>query len=193
MIATRRHLLAALGATLAGCASVPATRYFTLPRPTPPAAASAPPWPRLVLAPVQMPDLLDRAQRVRRLSPTQVQIDEYALWAQPLREEIAAVVAADLTARWPTLAIDTGTVARTDAPRLQLWLERFETDAREAEVALRWHLQPAGSPAPAVRPGAAQARVALAGAGEDAAVQALGQALAQACTTLAAALADAAR
>lgn len=193
----RRHLLAALGLAhtglLVACTPVPATRYYTLARPTPPAAAGAPPWPLVVLAPVQVTDLLDRPQRVRRLTPTQVRIDDYALWAQPLREEVAAFVVADLTARWPALAVDTSARARADAPRLHLRLEHFEADAREAVVALRWFVQPVGSPPPAVQPGTAQARVALPGPGEDAAVQALGQALAQACATMAAALADSAR
>lgn len=197
----RRRLLVALGlapaaglgGVLGGCTSVPPTRYYTLARPTPPAATGAPPWPLLVLAPVQIPDLLDRVQRVRRLSPTQVQIDEYALWAQPLREEIAAIVSADLTARWPSMAVEVGLQARAEAPRLHLQLERFETDGREAAAALRWRLQPAGSPAAPGRPGAAQARVAVAAPGEEAAVLALSQALAQACATMAADLADAAR
>ena len=190
MTITRRSLLAALPAAaslaaLAACGSVPPTRYYTLARPAP-AAAGAPPWPLLVLAPVRLPELLDRPQRVRRLSPTQVQIDDYALWAQPLREEIAAAVAADLTARWPTLVVDVRAAAPVaNAPRLQLQVDQFETDGREAAVAMQWFVQGGGA---SPRQGQVRGQAALAGPGDDAAVAALGLALSRACADLAVAL-----
>ena len=90
------------GALVSGCASSPPMRFYTLasivPEVRPETSAISTP---LRLARVSVPGELDRAQLVRRIDSTQLQIDDQARWAAPLDEMIRRVLSADLAARLP--------------------------------------------------------------------------------------------
>jgi len=79
---------------LAGCASTPASRFYTL------SAAATPAVPAsdlsVAVGPVSVPAVVDRPQIVVRTSPNEVRLDEFNRWASPLENNIARVVAANL-------------------------------------------------------------------------------------------------
>ena len=85
-------LLAILG--LAGCGNSPPIQYYTL-------SAEAPPDPALALrteqhiavGPVTLPDVVERPQLVIRTTANRVTLLEEHQWAEPLPNEIARVIA----------------------------------------------------------------------------------------------------
>lgn len=87
----------ALAGLLAGCASAPAERFYTLAAEAPPSGpAPASPY-SVVVGPVVLPATVDRAQLVVGAGANQVAILELQRWAAPLKSEIARVIAADLS------------------------------------------------------------------------------------------------
>jgi uncharacterized protein len=183
-----RSTLALAGAALlAGCGSTPPSRYYTLDVPTSAASPAAAPVAALRVGPVVVPDTIDRAPLVLRRGPNRVEILESDLWAQPLKQEIARVLAAHLGARWPqALVRQDGPVPAGDA-RLLLEVLQFEAGEREVQLALGWTLLRGGAPGSAPR-GTVRASepmpAAAAGPGQDATVAALSRALASAARTL---------
>ena len=98
-----RHFGFALGAALMGaCASSPPMRFYTLTpiAPETPANTVAGVTP-LRLSRVTVPGELDRAQLVRRIDATRLQIDDEDRWAAPVDEMIRRVLSADLASRLP--------------------------------------------------------------------------------------------
>jgi uncharacterized lipoprotein YmbA len=86
--------LCALAALATGCASTPASRFYTLSAASGPAATSA----KLSVAvgPVSVPAVVDRPQIVVDIGPNQVRLEEFNRWAAPLQNNIARVVADNL-------------------------------------------------------------------------------------------------
>jgi uncharacterized lipoprotein YmbA len=86
---------------LAGCASVPSSRFYTLTpldqqeiKPISPEAALPV---SIRIAPVEIPDYLDRPQIVTRDGKNELQLAELDRWGGSLKENIAAVLAENLT------------------------------------------------------------------------------------------------
>jgi uncharacterized protein len=81
---------------LAGCGSSPAPSFYTL---SPDASlqplSNAAPV-RVTVNPVTVPDLVDKPQIVTRREPNEVSINEFARWGEPLKENIARTLAADV-------------------------------------------------------------------------------------------------
>ncbi|KVZ78699.1 hypothetical protein WL22_05145 [Burkholderia ubonensis] len=82
--------------SLGGCGSSPQASFYTL-------GTDATLWNtgdaapvRVVVGPVTVPDLVDRPQIVTRAAGSRVNIAEFARWAEPLKTDIARVIAADL-------------------------------------------------------------------------------------------------
>ena len=93
-------MLCALVLEAAGCGSTPPSRFYTLTKATVPAAAPAStPLSDVSVAvgPVAVPGAVDRPQFVVTTGPNQVRLDEFNRWAAPLQNDIARVVAEDLT------------------------------------------------------------------------------------------------
>lgn len=93
----RIAVIAALYAVVglaAGCASTPASRFYTL------SAASGPAAPSsnlsIAVGPVTVPAVVDRPQIVVSMGPNQVRLEEFNRWAAPLQNTIARVVADNL-------------------------------------------------------------------------------------------------
>jgi uncharacterized lipoprotein YmbA len=81
---------------LGGCGSSPIARFYTLnPDATLTSAGNAVPL-HVVVSPVTIPDLVDRPQIVARVAGNQVSLDEFDRWGEPLKGDIARVIAADL-------------------------------------------------------------------------------------------------
>ena len=119
---------------LAACAAPPRESFFTLNAPEPPAAAAD--APSVAVAPVAIPDMVDRPQIVVRLGPNQVQIIEQARWAEPLRGAIARVVAANLAAALGA-RLTPGRSADADY-RVALDVLRFESPADAVLIEALW-------------------------------------------------------
>ena len=96
-----RFLWTAILLTLfAGCATSPASKFYTL---SPVQAVeqsveqSSGGHPvTIAIDPVTVPELVDRSQIVTKLDANRVSIDEFARWAEPLKKQIPSVLAADL-------------------------------------------------------------------------------------------------
>ena len=85
-----------------GCSTSPRAAFYTLSPAAPPESvpSTAPPI-YIAVDAVTIPDLVDRPQFVVRTGATQVSIDEFARWADPLKAQIARVLAADLAQAVP--------------------------------------------------------------------------------------------
>ncbi|MFL9945949.1 PqiC family protein [Paraburkholderia agricolaris] len=82
---------------VAGCATSPPSQFYTL---SPVQLVELRPAVKpvaIAIGPVTVPDLVDRPQIVSRVDENRVSIDEFARWADPLKSQIARVIAADLT------------------------------------------------------------------------------------------------
>ena len=81
-------------AFVAGCASTPASRFYTLSAASGAVATSS----KLSIAvgPVSVPAVVDRPQIVVDMGPNQVRLEEFNRWAAPLQNNIARVIADNL-------------------------------------------------------------------------------------------------
>jgi uncharacterized protein len=97
----RLFSLAVVTLLLAGCASSPASRFYTL---TPLAQLDAKPSSQetatplsVSIAPVEIPDYLDRPQIATRDGSNELRLAEFDRWAGSLSENIAVVLAENLS------------------------------------------------------------------------------------------------
>jgi hypothetical protein len=116
----------------AGCASTPASRFYTLSAVTPPAAP--PSDLSVALGPVSVPAAVDRPQIVVTMSANQVRLDEFNRWDAPLQNTIARVVAENLVAMLGTPRVTLSPQMLTaDADyRAAIEVQRFESTLGEA-------------------------------------------------------------
>lgn len=126
MTFSRNALLALVCLLFAGCASGPPVEYYTL-VPVSGAAVTAPTRSHPVqIASVQLPGTLDRADLVRALSATHLEIDDAQQWAAPLGSMIARVLTQDLQARLgKAAAIPASAQAPADTDRVSLNILAF--------------------------------------------------------------------
>jgi uncharacterized lipoprotein YmbA len=134
-----RHLVAlptlcTLVALAAGCASTPASRFYTLSAAPTPAAASSDL--SVVVGPLSVPAVVDRPQIVVRVGPNQVRPDEFNRWASPLQNNIARVVAENLVAMLgtPRVTLSSQTVNAEAEYRAAIEVQRFESALGEAAI-----------------------------------------------------------
>lgn len=90
----------ALLALLAACGSSPAPRYYTLGATAEiaPAIGAEANAPSVWVAPVTLPEAVDRPQLVVRVTPNRVAIVDGHRWAEPLAGAVSRTIAADLAA-----------------------------------------------------------------------------------------------
>lgn len=86
--------LCALAALTIGCASTPASRFYTLSATSGPAAPSSDL--SIAVGPVTVPAMVDRPQIVVSMGSNRVRLEEFDRWAEPLQNNIARVVADNL-------------------------------------------------------------------------------------------------
>ena len=88
--------IALLALSLAACSTSPPVRYFTLSpidtdfQPDPDDAVM------LGLGPIRMPDYLNRSQIVTRGANSEIQVDEFSRWSEPLSTSLLRIVATDV-------------------------------------------------------------------------------------------------
>ncbi|HEY3597536.1 MAG TPA: PqiC family protein [Paraburkholderia sp.] len=132
---------------IGGCASSPQAKFYTL-------SAGQPREPVQMVRPITInidavivPQMVDRPQFVLRVDPTEVRIDEFARWADPLKSQIARVLAADLTQSMPGALVSS--YPRPGADETQgvyhLWVDvqSFESVPGDgASIVVMWSVQP---------------------------------------------------
>jgi uncharacterized lipoprotein YmbA len=90
-------LLASLALlAISGCASSPPERFYTLESLAAVDPAAGKMSCSVALAPVSVPDLVDRPQMVLRVDANRVVIAEQSRWAEPLKRAIARTIAGNL-------------------------------------------------------------------------------------------------
>lgn len=82
---------------LGGCVRDTKPANFFLLGPTAPAATQRTQDPVVLVGPIAMPHHLDRPQIVTRHAAGRVEFDEFARWAEPLRQTVPSVVADNLS------------------------------------------------------------------------------------------------
>ena len=87
-------LFCTLAASIAACASTAPSHFYTL-SPSVTSVAVAANY-AVSIGPVSVPPIVDRPQIVTQNGPNQVVIDEFNIWASPLKGEIARVIVENL-------------------------------------------------------------------------------------------------
>jgi uncharacterized lipoprotein YmbA len=134
---------------LAGCASSPSSRFYTLGGDAAPAAASMPASFYVEVPPVDMPPQVAKNQLVVQTSPAQVQVLEQERWASLPADEVRRALSADLTRQLG--AIDVYNTPRPDSVpvyRVKVNVQRFESwPGSQAVIDAVWSVRAAGSQA----------------------------------------------
>ena len=141
-----RALLPMLALLLFGaCSTSPTASFYTLGPADGDANAYTVRPIDVLVAPVTVPELVDRPQFVIRVSENQVKLDEFSRWADSLKSQIPRVIAADLTrylngARVSVYPQD-GDAAATY--RVQVEIQRFDgAPGDAATVEALWSVSP---------------------------------------------------
>jgi uncharacterized protein len=175
---------------LGACTSSPPMRYYRIDALAEPASAAAQSPMILAVGRIVFPDYLRRPQQVRSGSGAEVTVDEFNRWAEPLDEAVPRVVAANVDALLPDVAV-VQAERRTVRPdhRLFASVQRLDTDLHgNTELVVQWGVTGAeGEPLIAPRTSRYRARAAPADEPEAMAV-AVSDVLAQFSRDIAAAL-----
>jgi len=180
--------LALAGALLGGCKSPP-TNFYTL-SPDAPLASIGDSRPIVaVIGPVTIPDLIDRPQIVTRVGDNGIAVNEFDRWAQPLKDDIGRVIAANLGTLLNSQQISVFD-ATHDSPsvwHVRIDVMRFDSvPGRDVVVDVLWAVRPPGKGR--VVTGRSVAREAVSGPGFDPIVAAHDRALASVSRDIAAAM-----
>jgi uncharacterized lipoprotein YmbA len=141
------YLLPALAAVLIGGCKSPSAAFYTLSADAPAASMSAARPLSVVVGPVTIPDVVNRPQIVTRMEGNEVAVNEYARWAQPLKGEIARVIADDLAAllNTPQVSVFDGAADPLTAWHVRVDVMRFESmPGEDVTVDARWTVRPPG-------------------------------------------------
>lgn len=190
-LAAPRVLLATLVLTLAACATSPAPRFYTLDHPLPPVSADPVAGPRIIVGPVAVPERVDRPQLVVRQGEHQVRLLEQHRWAAPLPDEIARVLAAQLSSLLGSERVSAASFAGMGGAdfRVALDFRLFESEPGVAVTQdVLWSVTRVGDGV--MRSGRSLAREPVQGAGYAAVADAHGRALQAIARDIAAALRD---
>ena len=165
--------------SLGGCGSSPKASFYTLAPDAMLASTESIGTVRVVIGPVTVPDLVDRPQIVTRAAGSRVDIDEFARWAEPLKTDIARVIAADLGMLLGSTQVnvfDSG-VGAAPAWRVRVDVMRFDSMPGDSvTIDAQWAIRVPGKPN--VVMGRSVAHAPVQGQGYDALVSAHDHALA---------------
>ncbi len=132
---------------LGGCGSSPKASFYTLaPDATLASTGNTAPV-RVVIGPVTVPDLIDRPQIVTRAAGSRVDIDEFARWAEPLKTDIARVIAADLGRLLGSAQVNVFDAGAGAAPawRVRVDVMRFDSMPGDSvTIDVQWTIRPPG-------------------------------------------------
>lgn len=143
----------------------------------------------MVIGPVTIPDTVDRPQIVTRVGDNEVAVNEFARWAQPLKGDIARVIAADLAALLNSqqISVSDGWYDPQTIWRVRLDVVRFESaPGRDVTIDVQWAVRPPGKARPVM--GRTVAQEVISGSGFESIVEADDRALASVSRDIAAAV-----
>jgi uncharacterized lipoprotein YmbA len=182
-----------LALVLAGCASSPKERFYTLSsgavrQPAAPPGAYPAAY-RVAVGPVTVPALVDRPQMVLRDGAHRVTLAEQSRWAEPLKDSIERVVAGnlDLLLDGARVAAASQGAAAAACYRVLLDVQRFDSALGEAAtLEVLWTVRAADDSVAAA--GRSAIREPAGGPGYDALVAAHDRALVALSREIAAAM-----
>jgi len=193
----RLILLACLSITAAACGTSAPSRFYTLDSTASPESAPAADY-AVTVGPVSIPATVDRPQFVVQVGSNRVAVDEFNRWAAPLDENIARVVAGDLTTLLGTPRVARAPLANFDpAYRVTIDVQRFESVPGESVlIEAVWAVRASSdgktgdgkTGSGVVRSGRTVAKEPVQGQGFDALAAAHSRALAQVSRDIAAAI-----
>jgi uncharacterized protein len=193
----RLALIASISIAAAACGASAPSHFYTLDSTATPEGAPAADY-AVAVGPVSVPASVDRPQFVVQTGANRVAIDEFNRWAAPLDENIARVVAGDLSALLGTPRVAVAPLGNFDpAYRVTLDVQRFESVAGESVlVEAVWVVRASSgvgmgtgeTGTGAVRSGRTVAREPVQGRGFDALAAAHSRALVQVSRDIAAAI-----
>ncbi len=129
---------AAIAVFAAGCTSAP-SKFYTLNSAAVSDGKSQANY-AIVVGPVSVPAEVDRPQFTVQVAPNRVEIDEFNRWAEPLNENIARVIAVDLSTLLGTPRVAAVSLANFEpAYRVTIDIQKFESEpGRAAQVEAVW-------------------------------------------------------
>jgi uncharacterized protein len=127
-------VLCAVVGLVAGCASTPPSRFYTLSAASGPAAASS--NLSIAVGPVSVPVVVDRPQIVVNEGPNQVRLEEFNRWASPLQNNISRVVADNLVLMLgtPRVTLSTQMLSADADYRAVIEVQSFESVPGDAAI-----------------------------------------------------------
>jgi uncharacterized lipoprotein YmbA len=136
--------IATLAVLVSGCANSPQAKFYTLSVQGQQERAQTTAPVTIAIEAVTVPDLVDRPQIVVRIGATQVGIDEFARWAEPLKAQITRVLAADLAQSVPGALVSSYPQwAEGQTYRVSVDVQSFEsTPGDSAAIAVLWTVRP---------------------------------------------------
>lgn len=181
--------VAPVAVLMSACVTSPDPKFYTLGTRAPPERVQSTGPVRITIDTVTVPDLVDRPQIVVRVDATQVDIDDFARWADPLDAQITRVLAADLAQSVPDSLVS-GRLewdAQAEAYRVAVDVLSFESaPGYMASIAVVWAVRPSGSGQPVS--GRSIVHEPTDGPGYDALVEAHSRALAKVSSDIARAI-----
>ena len=177
---------AAIAVFAAGCTSAP-SKFYTLNSAAVSDGKSQANY-AVVVGPVSVPAEVDRPQFTVQVAPNRVEIDEFNRWAEPLNENIARVIAVDLSTLLGTPRVAAVSLANFEpAYRVTIDIQKFESEpGRAAQVEAVWVVRK--SVGGIIFSGRTDANEPVKGDGYDALAAAHSRALARISSDIAAAI-----
>lgn len=137
--------IATLAVLISGCASSPQAKFYTLSARAQQEGVQTTAPVIIAIDTVTVPDLVDRPQIVVRIDATQVGIDEFARWAEPLKSQITRVLAADLAQSVPGALVsgDPQWAGEAQTYRVSVDVQSFESALGDtATIVVLWTVRP---------------------------------------------------
>jgi uncharacterized protein len=193
----RLVLIASISIATAACSASAPSHFYTLDSTATPEGAPAVDY-AVAVGPVSIPASVDRPQFVVQAGPNRLTVDEFNRWAAPLNENIARVVAGNLSALLGTPRVAVAPLANFNpAYHVTLDVQRFESVPGESVlVEAVWAVRASSgvgmgageTGSGAVRSGRTVAKEPVQGQGFDALAAAHSRALAKLSSDIAAAI-----
>ncbi len=117
---------------MSGCATTPASRFYTLSAASTPGTTSS--NLSVTVGPVSVPAAVDRPEIVVDTSANEVWLDEFNRWAAPLQEDLSRVIAENLMGMLGTSRVTRfpQTLSTDGDYRVAIEVQRFESEPGKA-------------------------------------------------------------
>ena len=148
---SRANVLAACLIVLfaaAGCRSSPSPTFYVMHGDVQRTDSPGPATTCVVVSPVTVPDVVDRPQIVTRTADNRVELNEFARWAEPLKTDIARVIAADLAYRLTTARVSLFDLGAGAPPEWHVRVDITSIDSVRGDavtIDAQWAVRPPAS------------------------------------------------